>query len=98
MDSDFPRDENLVFEALGVLNYKQFRKLLKGRKEVGALKAWGQPFRMTLNVPFMAGHIQRKHYLVTNEENTKENLHMELTSYSTWGRIIRHLMQMVGLE
>lgn len=25
----------------------------------------------------MDGHIQRKYYLVTEEENTKENLHME---------------------
>ena len=46
----------------------------------------------------MVGHIQRKYYLVTMEENAIENLHMELTTYSTWGRIIRHLMQMVGLE
>lgn len=45
MDSDFPRDENLVFEALGVLNYKQIRKLLKGRKEVGGIEGLGAAFQ-----------------------------------------------------
>jgi len=66
---------------LGILSSEHSlkEKLLRGRKDVEGIKGSGQPGRMTLHVLFTDGHItfQRKYYLFTNEENTKESHHMK---------------------